>query len=82
MLVRVRRHSVVHSPCKPKPWTMSPKNSVRMANTVQVANFLNHLAFNVDLSSVEPSEEARTSGNDARQTLYDPMRRKLAMSGM
>ncbi|KAF4120469.1 uncharacterized protein GMORB2_2907 [Geosmithia morbida] len=49
--------------------------------TRPVDNFLNHMAFETDLAGLDPSEEPTVSGNEARRTQFDPMRRKMAMSG-
>ncbi|KAL3957554.1 hypothetical protein ACCO45_008132 [Purpureocillium lilacinum] len=44
-----------------------------------IGNFLNHMAFNVDLDSVKPLQDARTTDKASRGADYDPMRRKLAI---
>lgn len=37
------------------------------------------MAFNVDLDSVKPLQDARTTDKASRGADYDPMRRKLAI---
>ncbi|KEY71582.1 hypothetical protein S7711_06043 [Stachybotrys chartarum IBT 7711] len=44
-----------------------------------IANFFNHFAFKVDLDSVKPTSEARTTDKPERGSTYDPMRRKLEL---
>lgn len=44
-----------------------------------VPAFLNELAFNTDLASLEPTQEEATTTKLARGSTYDPMRRKLAV---
>ncbi|POR34299.1 Putative esterase [Tolypocladium paradoxum] len=44
-----------------------------------IGNFLNHMAFNVDLDSVAPLQDPRTTDKPSRGASYDPMRRKLAI---
>lgn len=46
---------------------------------MQIANFFNHFAFKVDLDSVRPTVEARTTDKPERGSTYDPMRRKLEL---
>ena len=46
---------------------------------LQIGNFLNHMAFNVDLDSVTPLQNPRTTNKPSRGADYDPMRRKLAI---
>ncbi|KAM4056243.1 alpha/beta hydrolase fold domain-containing protein [Hirsutella rhossiliensis] len=45
-----------------------------------VCNFLNHMAFNVDLDSVKPLEDPQSMVKPLRNLKYDPMRRKLAVA--
>lgn len=45
-----------------------------------MCNFLNHMAFNVDLDSVKPLEDPQTVEKPSRNLKYDPMRRKLAFT--
>jgi hypothetical protein len=47
--------------------------------TVQVYNFLNHMAFETDVASIKPSQDPEVTGNQERGTRYAPMRRNLFM---
>ena len=43
----------------------------------QIANFLNHLAFQTDLDRLTPQQEPKTNGIALDGHDYKPMRRKL-----
>ncbi|KAG5933145.1 hypothetical protein E4U53_001078 [Claviceps sorghi] len=46
-------------------------------HTKPVCNFLNHLAFKVDMDSLKPSSESAVPENPSHGADFDPMRRKL-----
>lgn len=47
----------------------------------QVCNFLNHLAFKIDPTSLKPSSESTLPYNLPEGIEYKPMRRRLAIHG-
>lgn len=47
-----------------------------------IPNWFNYLAFNVDLDSIHPAEDPRTSENMSRGASYDPLRRKLGLTAL
>ncbi|KAG6009672.1 hypothetical protein E4U21_001736 [Claviceps maximensis] len=49
--------------------------------TKPVCNFLNHIAFKVDMDSLKPSAEPVVTENPSHGAYFDPMRRRLEIHG-
>lgn len=68
----------------PKPVSPNidkPQGIVQFLTSWQVCNFLNHLAFRVDLDSLTPSSESVVPERPSHGAAYKPMQRKLEIYG-
>jgi len=72
-MVRERWHQMV-SPARKSE--QKPEKESPLTGSLQICNFLNHMAFNADLDSIQVAQPRYKAAVGAG---YDPMRRRLAV---